>query len=221
MQPRLAPPRSAPEDEAGGGPGDDAKDHPDVSGLGEAPPREGGRVGVVRQAQSRISRAMFAKRAKDFVKDLRAHATTTADKKAALRLLAARGKGAMAWVGCQGTEHWDRVDSDSYREMLARGLGSPDAETPMGADCHAGCVVPPTLTHALACTREGMQTHTHEAVLREFVVRTLRECHVPHEVESEAPFKQGTGAGQGMLRMDVVTPPEPSSPINGSTNPKV
>ena len=98
---------------------------------------------------------------------------------------------------------------DTKTLTLARvaSIGSHDDETPTGPTCHAGCSTPPTLTHALACTREGMQTHTHEAVLRHFVTKTLRECRVSHEVESEAPFKQGTGTRDGPLRMDVVTGP--------------
>ena len=132
---------------------------------------------------------MFGKQGKKLATDLKAKVTSIEATKAAIRLTAARGKGAMAWVACQGVEHWDRVGPDSYREMLARGLGSHDAETPLEEKCHAGCATAPTLTHALACTREGMRTHTHEDLLRKFVVKALRDCRVPHEAESEAPFK--------------------------------
>ncbi|CAN0540996.1 unnamed protein product, partial [Laminaria digitata] len=52
-----------------------------------------------------------------------------------------------------------------------------------------------------------MQTHTHQALLHGFLTRTLRECRVPHEEESTAPFKEGNGSGKGSLRMDVVTDP--------------
>ena len=102
----------------------------------------------------------------------------------------------MAWVARQGVEHWDRVGPDSYREMLARGLGSHYAETSLGDKSHTGCARVPILTHVLPCIREGMQAHTHEAVLRKFVVKALRNCRVLYEVESEAPIKQGR-AGQG------------------------
>lgn len=110
----------------------------------------------------------------------------------------------MAWVTCQGVDPRERVESAAFREMLARNLGSHDLDTPFGRRCHEGCDTAPSPIHALTCTRGGMQTHTHQAILHGFVTKTLRECRVPHEEESTTPFKEGTAPGPGHLRMDVV-----------------
>ena len=126
-------------------------------------------------------------------------------KRALVRYQGARGRGAMAWVACQGVSHWDRMDPEMYRETLARGLGSHDIERPIGTRCHAGCEQEASHTHSLICTRGGMQTHTHDAILHRFLVRALKDCRIAHDVETEAPFKEGTGNGNGNYRMDVVT----------------
>ena len=110
----------------------------------------------------------------------------------------------MAWATCQGVDPRERVDPALFREILARNLGSHDHDTPLGRKCHEGCETVPSPVHALTCTRGGMQTHTHQTILHEFLTRTLRECRIPHEKESSTPFKEGTAPGAGYLRMDVV-----------------
>ena len=192
-----------------GGGGSEGSSHEgdglDIPGLGEMPSRGAQNLGVVRQAQSRVSRALFKKKAQVLLSDLRAKATTMSGKRALVRYQGARGRGAMAWVACQGVSHWDRMDPEMYRETLARGLGSHDVERPIGTRCHAGCEQEASYTHSLICTRGGMQTHTHDAILHRFLVRALKDCRIAHGVAIEAPFKEGTGNGDGNYRMDVVT----------------
>ena len=173
----------------------------EIPGLGGRPSSE---TGTIRQAQSRISRVMYAAKGKKLLEDLKANTDTAEGQRAYMRFAGARGKGAMAWATSQGTEQREKVEPDIFREVLARNLGSHDRDTPFGARCHEGCDTAPSPVHTLTCTRGGMQTNTHQAILHGFFTQALRECKIPHEKETQAPFLQGTGNGTGYLRMDVV-----------------
>ena len=187
---RASPPPSPPMEED------------QVHGLGAKPHS---RPMTARQVQSRITRALHAAQGRKLLSDLKAQADSPVQQRAYVRFAGARGKGAMAWVTCQGIELGERVAPALFREILARNLGSHDRDATLGSRCHEGCDMAPSQIHSLTCTRGGMQTHTHQALLHGFLTRTLRECRVPHEEETPSPFKEGTGNGQGSFRMDVVT----------------
>ena len=133
-------------------------DTADVPGLG-APPTS--RPRALRQTQSRIAKVLFAHQGRRLLEDLKARADTVVGQRAFMRYAGARGKGAMAWATCQGVDPRERVDPTTFREILARNLGSHDTDTPFGRKCHEGCDTAPSPVHTLTCTRGGMQTHTH------------------------------------------------------------
>ena len=195
------PPQSSPQRDPVM-PGDPPRPEGDEAPELGAPPTS--RPRVSRQAQSRITKVLFAHQGRQLLADLRARADTVVGQRRFVRYAGARSKGAMAWATCQGVDPRERVDPALFREILARNLGSHDIDTPLGHKCHEGCETVPSPVHALTCTRGGMQTHTHQTILHDFVTRTLRECRIPHERESTTPFKEGTAPGAGYLRMDVV-----------------
>lgn len=77
-------------------------------------------------------------------------------------------------------------------------------DTPFGRECHVGCETSLCPVHTLTWTRGGMETHTHQAIIRGFLTRTLRKSRISHEKELTTPLKEGTAPRSGYLRMDVV-----------------
>ena len=177
-------------------------DTPAAPSLGAKPASLPARL---HQAQSKITRVLHAAQGLKLLADLKAEAGTVDKQRAFMRFAGARGKGAMAWATCQGVEPWERVAPDLYREILARNMGTHDKDEALGTRCHEGCDAAPSPIHTLTCTRGGMQTHTHQSLLHDFLTRSLRECKIPHEEETTTPFRAGAGPGPGCLRMDVVT----------------
>ena len=185
--------------------GDEEEDQ-SIPGLGGAPGGESS-VGVVLKLQSRIARVLHEHHGKELISHLKARATDTKGKRTLVRFQGARSKGAMAWVACQGIHRGERTTPDLYRGTLGRCLGSHDEDVPVGGRCYAGCPQPMTKNHSLCCVQGGLQNHTHETILRGFLVKALHRCNIIHAVESTLPFKGRTTGDQGSLKMDVVTNP--------------
>lgn len=61
-----------------------------------------------------------------------------------------------------------------------------------------------TRTYALVFIQGGQRNAPYIALLNQFLVPALLGGHIPHEVESEAPFKLGASRGNGNLRKDAV-----------------
>lgn len=53
----------------------------------------------------------------------------------------------------------------------------------------------------------GPQNSSHETILRESLLKTLRKCDKLHAVENIFPSKEGSGDEDGSLETDVVTSP--------------
>lgn len=62
-----------------------------------------------------------------------------------------------------------------------------------------------SLNHSLTRSRRKIQKHTNIVVLNNFLVKGRARSGVIHERYTEAPFLQGTGNGNGDLRMDAAT----------------
>lgn len=98
---------------------------------------------TVRQAQLRVSRAFHAAKGRIPLAGLKAQADSLDIQRVFTRFTGARGTGARAWATCKDIEPLERVIPDSFREILARNLGSHDRDVTFGARCQEGCGVAP------------------------------------------------------------------------------
>ena len=118
-------------------------------------------VGVVTRVQSKLSRALHARREKKLLQDLQTQESAVM-KRAIVRFKGAREKGAMAFVECLGFSQEDTMEGPLWRETLGRNLGSRDATELVGGMCHGhGCRQETTSLHAISCTKTGWSSLTH------------------------------------------------------------
>ena len=165
-------------------------------------------MGVVPRVQSKISRALHVHRGKKLLQDLQTQESTVM-KRAMVMFRGAREKGAMAFVECLEFSQEDTMEGPLWRETLSRSLGSHDATELVGGMCHGnGCWQETTRLHDISCTKTGWSSLTHNRVLHQALVRSLRESKVQFVVEDTWPFRQRT-SGQNVrlnpLRMDITT----------------
>ena len=113
-------------------------------------------VRVVPRVQSTLSRALHAHRGKKLLQDLPTPKGTTM-KRAMVRFIEAREKGAMAFVESLGVSQDDTAEGPLWRETLGRSLGSHDAAERVDGTCHGnGCrQETPASTPYLAQGRNG------------------------------------------------------------------
>lgn len=78
---------------------------------------------ALRQAQSRLSKALFANQGRQPLAELKVRAETVAGQRASMRYSRAIGKGAMAWATRQGVDNRERVKSSLFQEILVRKPG--------------------------------------------------------------------------------------------------
>ena len=165
-------------------------------------------VGVIPRVQSKLSRALHAHRGKKLLQDLQTQESAVM-KRAMARFSGAREKGAMAFVECLGFSQEDTMEGPLWRETFGRSLGSHDATEPVGGMCHGnGCRQATTRLHAISCTKTGWSSLTHNRVLHQALVRSLRESKVQFVVEDTWPFRQRASEQNGRLnplRMDITT----------------
>ena len=164
-------------------------------------------VGVVPRVQSKLSRALHAHREKKLLQDLQTQ-ESAATKRAMVRFRGARENGAMAFVECLGFSQEDTMEGPLWRETLGRSLGSHDATELVGM-CHGnGCRQETTRLHAISCSKTGWSSLTHNRVLHQALVRSLRESKVQFVVEDTWPFRQRASEENGRLnplRMEITT----------------
>ena len=115
----------------------------------------------------------------------------------------------MAFVECLGFSQEDTMEGPLWRETLGRSLGSHDAMELVGGMCHGnGCRQETTRLHAISCSKTGWSSLTHNRVLHQALVRSLRESKVQFVVEDTWPFRQRASEQNGRLnplRMDLTT----------------
>ena len=163
---------------------------------------------VVPRVQSKLSRALHARRGKKLLQDLETQ-ESAATKRAMVRFRGAREKGAMAFVECLGFSQEDTMEGPLWKETLGRSLGSHDATELVGGMCHGnGCRQETTRLHAISCSKAGWSSLTHNRVLHQALARSLRESKVQFVVEDTRPFRQRASKENGRLnplRMDITT----------------
>ena len=101
------------------------------------------------------------------------------------------------------------MEGPLWRETLGRSLGSHDAAELVGGMCHDnGCREETTRAHAIACTKTGWSSLTHNRVLHQALARSLRESKVQFVVEDTWPFRERASGKNGKLnplRMEITT----------------
>ena len=165
-------------------------------------------MGVVPRVQSKLSRVLHAHREKKLLQDLQTQ-ESVAMKRAIIRFRGAREKGTMAFVECPGVSQEDTMEGPLWRETLGRSQGSHGAVELVGGMCHGnGCRQETTRLHAISCTKTGWSSLTHNRVLHQALVRSLRESKVQFVVEDTWPFRERASGQNGRLnplRMDITT----------------
>ena len=165
-------------------------------------------VEAVPRVQSKLSRALHAHRGKKLLRDFQTQ-QSAATKRAMVRFRGAQEKGAMAFVECLGFSQEDTMEGPLRRETLGTSLGSHDATELVGGMCHGnGCRQETTRLHAISCSKTGWSSLTHNRVLHQALVRSLRESKVQFGVEDTWPFRQRSSKENGRLnplRMDITT----------------
>ena len=165
-------------------------------------------VRVVPRVQSKLSRALHAHRGKKLLQDLQTQ-KSAAKKRAMVKFRGARGKGAMAFVECLGFSQEDTMEGPLWRETLSRSVGSHGATELVGGMCYGnGCRQETSRLHPISCTKTGWSSLTHNRVLHQALVRSLRESKVQFVVEDTWPFRQRASEQNGRLnplRMDITT----------------
>ena len=130
-------------------------------------------------------------------------------KRAMVRFRGAWEKGAIAFVECLGVSQEDTMEGPLWRETLGRSLGMHDAAEIVGGMCRGnGFRQKTTRLHAISCTKTGWSYLTHNRVLHQALVRSLRETKVQFVVEDTWPFRERASGQNGKLnplRMDVTT----------------
>ena len=164
-------------------------------------------VGVVPRVQSKLSRALHARRGKKLLQDLQIQ-ESAATKRAMVRFRGAREKGAMAFVECLGLSQEDTMEGPLWRETLGRSLGSHDVTELVGM-CHGnGCRQETTRLHAISCAKTGWSSLTHNRVLHQALSRSLRESKIQFVVKDTCLFRQRASEQNGRLnplRIDITT----------------
>ena len=101
------------------------------------------------------------------------------------------------------------MEGPLWRETLGRTLGSHDAAELVVVMCHGnGCQQETTRLHAISCTKTGWSSFTHNRVLHQALVRSLRESKVQFVVEDTWRFRERSSGQNGrlnLLRVDITT----------------
>ena len=166
-------------------------------------------VGVVPRVQSKLSHALHAHHGEKLLQDLQTQESTT-KKRAMVRFMRAREKGTMAFVECLEVSQEDTMEPPLWRETLGRSLlGSHDAAELVGGTYHGNGYRQETIRlHAISCTKTGWSSLTHNRVLHQALVRSLRESKVQFVVEDTRPFRERASGQNGTLNplcMDITT----------------
>ena len=165
-------------------------------------------VVVSPRVQSKLSRVFHANRGKKLLQVLQ-NLQSTAMKRAMVRFMEAREKGAMAFVECLGILQEDTMEGPLWRDPLRGSLGSHDAAECVGRMCHGNdCRQETTRLHTISCTKTGWSSFTHNRVLHQALARFLREENVQFVAEDMWPFRGRASGQKGRLnpiRMDITT----------------
>ena len=136
-------------------------------------------------------------------------ALITTMEKAMVGLREAREKGAMTFVECLGVSQEDTMEGPLWRETFGRSLGTHDAAQLVGGMCHGNaCRQENTRLHAISYTKTGWIPLTHNQMLHQALVRSLRESKVQFLVEDIWPFRERAGGQNSRLnplRIDITT----------------
>ena len=130
-------------------------------------------------------------------------------KRATVRFRGAREKSATAFVKCLRVSQKDTMKGPPWRGILGRSLGSHEPLEVVGGMCDDnGCRQETTRLHAISYTKTGWSSVTHNRVLHQALVRSLRERKVEFVVEDTWPFQErasGQNSRLNQLCLDIIT----------------